>query len=78
MIYFLKNNVLSSESFYTDIYKDKDLFITDNNEYLLHKINNSVSPYVLYTFRVDFIEQIYSEYSHLKYSELLEVINDHN
>ena len=78
MIYFLKNNVLPSEPFYTDIYKDKDLFITDNDEYLLYKIDDGVSSYVFYAFRADFIEQMYSEYSHFEYSELLEVINDYN
>ena len=56
IIYFLKNNVLSSEPFHTDIYEDKDLFITDNNRYLLHKIDDSISSYVLYAFRADFIE----------------------
>ena len=78
MIYFLKNNISSSEPFHTNIYKDKNLFITDNDEYLLHKINDDVSPYVFYAFRVDFIEQMHSEYSHLEYPELLEVINNHD
>ena len=78
IIYFLKNNVLPSESFHINIYKDKNLFITDNNEYLLYKINDNISSYVLYTFRADFIEQIHSEYSHLEYSELLKVINDYS
>ena len=78
MAYFLKNNVSPSESFHTNIYEDKNLFMTDNNKYLLHKINDSISSYVFYTFRADFIKQMYSEYNHLKYSELLEVINNHN
>ena len=56
MIYFLKDNVSPSELFYINIYKDKNLFMTDNNRYLLHKIDDNVSPYVLYTFRADFIK----------------------
>ena len=54
--YFLKDNILLSEPFHTDIYEDKNLFITDNDEYLLYKIDDNVSSYVLYTFRADFIE----------------------
>ena len=50
----------------------------NNNKYLLHKINDSIFSYILYAFRADFIKQIYLEYSHLKYSELLKVINDYN
>ena len=56
MIYFLKNNVLPSKPFYTDIYKNKDLFTINNNEYLLYKINDGVSPYISYAFRVNFIK----------------------
>ena len=56
IIYFLKNNVLSSELFHINIYKNKNLFIIDDNEYLLHKINDSISSYVFYAFRADFIE----------------------
>ena len=78
MIYFLKDNVLPSELFYTDIYEDKNLFMTDNDEYLLHKIDDSISSYVLYAFRADFIEQMHLEYDHLKYSGLLKVINDYD
>ena len=78
MIYFLKNNVLSSKLFHINIYKNKDLFIIDDNKYLLCKINDSVSSYVPYAFRADFIEQIHSEYNHLEYSELLEVVNSHD
>ena len=78
IIYFLKDNVLSSEFFYTDIYKDKDLIIIDDNKYLLCKINDDISSYVFYVFRVNFIEQMHSEYNHFKYSELLEVINDYD
>ena len=78
MIYFLKNNVLPSEPFYTDIYKNKDLFIINNNRYLLYKINDGISSYVSYAFRADFIKQMHSKYSYLEYSELLKVINSHN
>ena len=78
MAYFLKNNVLPPEPFCTNIYEDKDLFMTDNDKYLLHKINDNISSYVLYAFRADFIEQMHSEYSHLRYPELLEVINGHD
>ena len=78
MIYFLKNNVLSSELFCTNIYENKNLFIINDNEYLLYKINDNISPYVSYAFRADFIEQMHSEYSHLKYSELLKVVNSYN
>ena len=53
MIYFLKNNVLSSEPFHINIYENKDLFIINNNEYLLHKINDDISSYVSYAFRAD-------------------------
>ena len=56
MIYFLKNNVLPPELFHTDIYKNKDLFIIDDNEYLLYKINDGISSYVSYAFRADFIK----------------------
>ena len=56
IVYFLKNNVLSSEFFYTDIYKNKDLFIINDNKYLLYKINDGIFPYIPYAFRADFIE----------------------
>ena len=50
--------------------------MVDNNRYLLYKIKDGLSLYVLYAFRADFIKRMHFKYGHLRHLGLLGVIND--
>ena len=76
MTYFLKNNTKPSKFFRTNIYKERDQFTIDDDEYLLRKLTNDLSFYISYVFRIDFIERMYSKYEHLSHLELLRIVNN--
>ena len=76
MIQYLKDDTKPSSKQYKDICNavNKFLLSEDREETLLQKISTDNISYLAYQFQIDFLKHIHVKYSHLEYSELLEII----
>ena len=79
MIVFINESKKSSEKLQKHVVDVWDQFETHkghlSDSLLYHKVSEDViTPFLKLQFRADFIEKIHTEYNHLEYSDLLEVI----